>query len=368
MDFNKKIIRNLFFYLRSFLKAMIAMKKSRQQSLVKYLRLKISFALVCYALTLHAQTYKNLIFEGAGVRGIAFAGVVRELENKQLLSQVEKVGGTSAGAIAALTVALGYHSTEIESIIYDTKVQRFKDGNFSVIGGIKRMKENFGWYRHQDFLQWLNEIIRTKTGNGNITFRELHVRNFRDLYVTGTSLNHQKLIIFSHETYPDMKVKDAVCISMSIPLFFVSVCINEKGEIVNRQKATGYYDIMADGGFTGNFPIALFDSTVTTTAETVRRFNPYTLGFRIDSPEQIDYDKTHRGLAPVDILRFKDYLSAFYTFTIENPNRASLTTSDWERTVSISCGNIGPKIRKMSVEEKNMLIANGQHAVEAFLQ
>ncbi|AYB32593.1 hypothetical protein D4L85_19315 [Chryseolinea soli] len=347
---------------------MIAMIKSIRLSHEKNLCLKITYALVFCALTANAQTYKNLIFEGAGVRGIAFAGAVRELENRQLLSPVERVGGTSAGAIAALTVALGYNSAEIESIIYDTKVQHFKDGNFSVIGGAKRMKENFGWYRHQDFLQWLDNIIRAKTGNGNITFRELHAQKFRDLYITGTSLNHQKLVIFSHETYPDMKVKDAVCISMSIPLYFVSVCINEKGEIINRKKATGYYDIMADGGFIGNFPIALFDSTVTTTAETVRIFNPHTLGFRIDSPEQIDYDKAHRGLAPIDILRLKDYLGAFYTFTIENLNRSSLTTADWERTVSISCGTIGPKIRKLSAEEKNMLIANGQHAVEAFLQ
>ncbi|HEY5747789.1 MAG TPA: patatin-like phospholipase family protein [Chryseolinea sp.] len=344
------------------------MIKSRQRSRRKYLPLKLACALVFCAFLANAQTYKNLIFEGAGVRGIAFAGAVRELEDRQLLPQVEKVGGTSAGAIAALTVALGYRSTEIESIIYDTKVQRFKDGNLSVIGGVKRMKENFGWYRHQDFLKWLDAIIRAKTGNGNVTFRELHAQKFRDLYVTGTSLNHQKLIVFSHETYPDMKVKDAVCISMSIPLYFVSVCIDEKGAIIDRRKATGYYDIMADGGFAGNFPIALFDSTVTTTAETSRMFNPHTLGFRIDSPAQIDYDRAHRGLAPIDILRFRDYIHAFYTFTLENLNRSSLTTADWERTVSISCGNIGPKIRKLSLEEKSMLIVNGQHAVEAFLQ
>ena len=347
---------------------MIAMTKSSQPNRRKYLHLKVAHALLLCVFTANAQPYKNLIFEGAGVRGVAFAVAVRELENRQLLPQVEKVGGTSAGAIAALTVALGYSSPEIEAIIYDTKVQRFKDGNFSVIGGIKRMKENFGWYRHQDFLKWLDDIIQAKTGNGNITFRELHAQKFRDLYVTGTSLNHQKLLVFSYETYPDMKVKDAVCISMSIPLYFVSVCIDGKGAIIDRRKATGYYDIMADGGFVGNFPIALFDSTVITTAETVRRFNPYTLGFRIDSPAQIDYDKTHRGLAPIDILRFRDYISAFYTFTLENLNRSTLTTADWERTVSISCGNIGPKIRKLSRAEKDMLITNGQRAVDAFLQ
>ena len=52
---------------------------------------------------LYAQnTIKNLVFEGAGVRGIAYAGAIMELENNKLISQIEKVGGTSAGAITAM--------------------------------------------------------------------------------------------------------------------------------------------------------------------------------------------------------------------------------------------------------------------------
>jgi len=316
---------------------------------------------------LSAQPYKNLVFEGAGVRGIAYAGVVRELEDRQLLTDLEKVGGTSAGAIAALNVALGYSSGEIEALIYNTRLQRFNDGQFSVIGGLQRMKNTFGWYRHNDMQAWLDGIIKAKTGNGDITFREMHDRHFPDLYVTGTSLNHQKLIVFSYETYPDMRVKDAVCISMSIPLYFVSLCIDEQGKLIDRRKATGHYDIMADGGFIGNFPISMFDSTSTTSTGTTRIFNAHTLGFRIDSPEQIRYDREHLGLAPVDIHRFRDYIHAFYTFTLENLNRNTLTPADWNRTVSISAGDIGPKIRRLSLKEKNLLITNGQQAVQLYL-
>jgi NTE family protein len=54
---------------------------------------------------LYAQnTIKNLVFEGAGVRGIAYAGAIKELENNKLISQIEKVGGTSAGAITAMMI------------------------------------------------------------------------------------------------------------------------------------------------------------------------------------------------------------------------------------------------------------------------
>jgi NTE family protein len=39
---------------------------------------------------------------------VAYAGVIQELEHRNLLVNVQRVGGTSAGAIAAMTVSLGY--------------------------------------------------------------------------------------------------------------------------------------------------------------------------------------------------------------------------------------------------------------------
>ena len=42
--------------------------------------------------------YKNLVLEGGGVRGLAYAGVFSVLEEKGILQQIEKVGGSSAGS------------------------------------------------------------------------------------------------------------------------------------------------------------------------------------------------------------------------------------------------------------------------------
>jgi len=126
------------------------------------------------------------------------------------------------------------------------------------------MNKNLGWYRGNTFLLWVEEIIVNKTGNADITFQELHDLNFRDLYVTGTSLNNQRLIVFSYQTYPDMKVKDAVRISMSIPLYFEAVYIDSVGHVINQNRAKDKFDIMVDGGLTANFPISIFDSTTST--------------------------------------------------------------------------------------------------------
>jgi NTE family protein len=314
--------------------------------------------------SLNAQSCTNLVFEGGGIRGIAYVGALEVLDEAKILPGITRVAGTSAGAIAALTVSLGYQPSEIEKIIYDTKIQKFNDGKFFFIGGINRMNQKYGWYRGAAFTKWLGEIIKAKTGNADITFRELHQQHYKDLYVTGTSLNRQRLIVFSHENYPDMKVKDAVRISMSIPLYFEAVCIDSAGHVQDIKTAQGNYDIMVDGGFTGNFPIALFDSTTSTTLIP----NMKTIGLRLDTDEQIGYDRDGKGLAPMSVEKFNDYIGAFYNYVIENLNRSHLTPEDWKRTVSISTGGIGPKIRKLSVKEKEALMKNGRDAMREFLE
>jgi NTE family protein len=187
-------------------------------------------------------------------------GAIQELHDHGILKKLERIGGTSAGAIAALTLTLGYTPAEIEKIIYGTKLQKFNDGKFFFIGGISRLNRNYGWYRGEAFTRWLAKIISDKTGNDEITFAELHSAGFPDLYVTGTSINRQRLIIFSRLTYPDMKVKDAVRISMSIPLYFHAVCIDENGKVQRKRDCKTGFDIMVDGGLAGNFPITMFDS------------------------------------------------------------------------------------------------------------
>src|SRR5579864_920356 len=52
--------------------------------------------------------FQNLVFEGGGVRGVAYAGALDVLDRAGILSQIQAVAGTSAGAITAALVALGY--------------------------------------------------------------------------------------------------------------------------------------------------------------------------------------------------------------------------------------------------------------------
>lgn len=302
-----------------------------------------------------SATVKNLVFEGAGVRGIAYCGAIQEMESKKLMDSIERVGGTSSGAIVALMISLGYSGKEIENIISHTNFKKFNDGNFFFIGGIHRMKKYYGWYKGKKIEKWLEKIIKEKTGNENITFQELHQRGFKDLYITGTSLNKQKTVIFFYQTYPKMRIKDAVRISISIPLYFEPIYIDTAGTILNRPTHKQGLDMMMDGGLLENFPIHIFDNTQPA---------GNTLGFRIDHVAQIENDKGNKTLAEIPIENLNQYFRAFYTIIMENLNRQRLTAADWQRTVSISDGDVLPRVRKLSKEEVSTLLQNGRKAVQ----
>ncbi|MGZ8557839.1 MAG: patatin-like phospholipase family protein [Chitinophagaceae bacterium] len=326
------------------------------------------FSFFKLAVSAQENCIKNIVFEGAGIRGIAYCGAISELEKKGVLSTIEKAGGTSAGAITALCVSLGYSASEIEELLYSTNFSKFNDGRFFFAGGINRINKYFGWYRGDKFVKWLGKIIEKKTGNADISFEEHYNMGFKDLYVTATVLNEQKLVILSRKTYPRMKIKDAVRISISIPLYFEAVFVDKEGKTFKRPKTKQGLDIMIDGGFIGNFPIKIFDSVEMKNSKEFIIVNNATLGFRIDSDKQIESDYNQKKLAVMPVNNLKEYGRAFYNIIIENLNRHNLSDEDWKRTISISDGNVRPRIRKLSKAEIATLIENGRIAANKFFK
>ncbi len=307
---------------------------------------------------------RNLVFEGAGIRGLAYAGALEVLEEKNIISGIQNVGGTSAGAITALMISLGYTSAEVKKIISETDFGDFNEGEYFFFGGFHRVKNNFGWYKTDKFELWLEKIIEDKTGDKNTTFEEMQKHGFLNLYVTATCLNQQKILVFSNESYPRMRIKDAVKISMSVPLYFEAVFIDSLGRIHEKPEDYTGLDIVLDGGVIGNFPIDIFDKdSLTPEGKAIRIPNSRTIGFRIDSYQQIENDQKNQALTPVEINNMQDYLVAMYVLIIENLNRNQLEDFDWQRTISISDAGIGPKVKSLSKEQKADLIASGRQGV-----
>jgi NTE family protein len=312
--------------------------------------------------------YENLVFEGAGIRGLAYCGALMELDERKMLTPIQRVAGTSSGAITATLLAVGYTPQEIFEMIGNTNFAKFNDGGGLFIGGTLRLFRRMGYYKGKKFTRWMESCIAAKVGNANITLTELEALSkqnpvFKTLVITATCMNHQKVEYFSFHTYPQMRVVDAVRASMAVPLYFEPLIINDKGEPQDVRNYQDHDHILLDGGFLSNFPIWVFDDSTKYETQAEK-----TIGFRIDSDYQIQVDRTKSKLPLYyTVHSTKDLVGSVYYLMKENLNRFILTPFDWERTVSISDCGIGPKVKRLSKEEKALFIKAGREGLRRYL-
>ena len=92
----------------------------------------------------HKYHFKNLVFEGGGVKGIAYVGALEVLEREGILKNIERVAGTSAGAMVAVLVALGYTPKEISDILWDINFKNFMDSSWGIVRDINRLIKDYG--------------------------------------------------------------------------------------------------------------------------------------------------------------------------------------------------------------------------------
>jgi NTE family protein len=309
--------------------------------------------------------FKNLAFEGGGVRGIAYAGALQVLEQNNILPDIRRVAGTSAGAITATLIALGASSGKVLEIVGGTDFRVFMDDSFGVLRDMKRLLDDYGWFKGDAFSVWIRQQIAGLGQSPSLTFAQLHKLveeakgPYRDLFVVSTDLSRQIPTVYSAETTPDYEIWQAVRVSMSIPLFFAAV----KGPPNNQ--------VLVDGGVTWNYPLDLFDDTkyiiVPAAAETPQGtrydenhvYNKETLGFRVDTFDEIAAEKNSWNLPPRQINDFFDYIKALVGFMTDTANKLHLKAADWDRTVVIDAAGVNSTDFALSDDKVKLLMQNG---------
>ena len=320
-----------------------------------------------------AYNFRNLVFEGGGVKGIAYLGALEVLSKKKIISQIQRIGGTSAGAINAVLLGLAFTPKETNDILWSLDFNEFMDDSWGVIRDSNRLIEEFGWYKGDFFRNWIGKLIERKTGNSESTFADIEAmketRGFKSLYFMGTNLSTSFSEIFSAEHTPRMCVADAARISMSIPLFFAA-------------KRSPRGDVYVDGGVLDNYPIKLFDrrkyldsrnftepdyykrinSQIKSTARPISSYvyNKETLGFRLDTREEISLFRDHAARVPRQIDNFFDYSSALIRTILEFQQNSHLHGDDWARTVYIDTLGVGTTDFELTDATKMALVKSGR--------
>jgi len=329
--------------------------------------------------------FKNLIFEGGGVKGIAYAGAIKVLEEKGIMSSIVRVGGTSAGAINAVLVGLGYTSAQTLDIMNKLDFNKFMDDDLGVFRDIDRLLNEFGWHKGAFFRKWISKLIKKKTGNPDATFTEVqkqkNEKGFRDMYFIGANISTHFAEVFSHEHTPRMCIADAVRISMSIPLFFAS-----------HRSPRG--DVYVDGGLLDNYPVKLFDRKKYVAQENLSDhvletkyykkhnkllkqkgldispyvYNKETLGFRLDSEREIAVFRDQSEPAHAEITDFSSYSLNLIKTIMDSQANTHLHNDDWQRTIYVD--TLGVKTTDFSLTDakKKTLVESGRKGTENYFK
>jgi len=154
-------------------------------------------------------------------------GTLKALESQ--LVDVEEISGSSAGSILALMLALGMSIDEILNVSLSLNIPEFvklRIGSFF---------NKFGFVDLEPIRDKLVEVCGCDP-----TFEELDMK----IYISAYCLNSSTTEYFSKDTHPKMKVIDAVCMSIAIPLIF----------------SCGKYDgkTYVDGGTQEQYPMTPF--------------------------------------------------------------------------------------------------------------
>jgi predicted acylesterase/phospholipase RssA len=250
----------------------------------------------------------DMVFEGGGAKGMAFAGALEEFESRG--HSTGRLLGTSAGAIVAMLLAAGYNAKGLLATLNEREGGQSVFSTFlavpagftreevdgSVLKGLLRgldlplvgsateewladqlllslgklplwrhvfsFMERGGWYSSEPLVKWLRRKLNEGgVGKlGNSTLSEFAAATGRNLTFVASDTTNARLLILNAQTAPELPVVQAVRMSMSIPMVWeADVWRKEWGGYRGRPLAGAE---IVDGGILSNFPMELFLSNL----------------------------------------------------------------------------------------------------------
>ena len=173
-----------------------------------------------------------------------------------------------------------------------------------------------------------------------------------------------------------MPLAEAVRISMSIPLFFAS-CRSLRN------------DVYVDGGVLANYPVKLFDrekyvpekkrATAYYDEHNIKLakdginiskyvYNKETLGFRLDSQEEIGIFRDQKEPVHHEIRDFAAYAKGLVMTIIDHQLNLHLHSDDWQRTIYIDASAAKTMEFDLPEEKKTALVEAGRVGVNEYFK
>lgn len=288
----------------------------------------------------------NLVCKGGGVKGIALVGSISYLEDKGY--EWNQLAGTSAGAVVASLLAVGYTANEIKDMLYNIDFSKFKGSSklpsFFCFGELTSLLFRKGLHSGDYIESFMTEKFKAK---GKLKFKDISKNGISRLKIIASDVTRKKLLILPDDLVDygidplDFEIAKAVRMSTCIPLYYSPVTLNYRNETC----------FIVDGGLLSNFPIWIFDNDTTPQYPT--------FGLNLIDNEKIDFDK-HTSLVSY-------LLDVVYTSLCTNED-VYYKEKDFVRIINIPTFDIDATNFNLSDESKNKLFESGFNSAKEFLR
>lgn len=286
----------------------------------------------------------DAVFEGGGVKGIAFLGALQVMEEHGYTW--EKLAGTSAGSIVAALLSAGYTSQELkpiyEELDYLYFLQRSGMGRLPVVGPIYELVVREGVYRADRIELFVEDLLRRK---GIRTFGDLPIGKLR---IVASDISVGKMLVMPDDLVrydldpEDFPIARAVRMSSSIPFFFQPALLKKPGQ-------THY---IVDGALLSNYPVWLFD------VEGTPRWP--TIGFRLQDDQGKRNEDRIKGLF--------SFASSLLSTMLDAHDRLHVEKAKAVRTIFINTLGVRTTQFQLPPEMKQQLFSSGESAARVFLE
>ena len=196
----------------------------------------------------------DAVFSGGGVKAYAFIGVLDRLEQSHYT--IERVAGTSAGAILASLLAANYQLRDIKQMLQELELNTLLDAPLitKILPFSKWLFLYYqkGLYKGDAFEKWLQKQLAVKS---IYTFSDIQPGYLK---VVVSDLTLGKLVVIPDDLErvygidpSHFSVAKAVRMSAGFPYFFQPKIIQG----ISKQKS-----VIVDGGLLSNFPMWIFEN------------------------------------------------------------------------------------------------------------
>lgn len=293
------------------------------------------------------------VFSGGGIKGLAFAGGLQAAAEAGYDEWI-RLTGTSAGAITAMALAVGYSAQGLREQLAGFDFNEIAD--FGPLGKAEipiNLLYDKGVAKGEALHAWIEKLL----AEAPVKARKFGDLEKGKLQVVGVDLAHSRMVVFPEDValyvdsddkplVPDQfPIADAVRISAGFPYFFPPISL--------RDAQTKKDGVLVDGGVASAFPLFLFDKP--------EPKHP-TWGFRLfggNPPEKPPYTRIDGLDWPVEMLK-----------AIVDTSMNALDKLEMKafapRTISIPTGEIETLNFSLDEAQKKELYDFGYDTAKAF--